>query len=182
MDLQLRASDTRWNDCSPEVASLQLANSITSPFRRLPLSFTGLCLYSSTHQSFFWNDNDLQYVLESCQENIFLILDNFWYQETTKSLLKQFLDTGFPQWLSGKESVCKAGDTGDEGLIIVGGQGNPLQYCGLENPMDRGTWWATVHEATKSQTWRTQKAHVGFCRVPRTRAVSHTSFPLLFLW
>ena len=128
----MRASDTRWNDCSPEVASLQLANSITSPFRRLPLSFTGLCLYSSTHQSFFWNDNDLQYVLESCQENIFLILDNFWYQETTKSLLKQFLDTGFPQWLSGKESVCKAGDTGDEGLIPGrrAGQPTPVLWPG----------------------------------------------------
>ena len=30
--------------------------------------------------------------------------------------------------------------------------GNPLQYSRLENPMDRGTWWATVHGVTKSQT------------------------------
>ena len=30
--------------------------------------------------------------------------------------------------------------------------GNPLQYSCLENPMDRGAWWATVHEVTKSQT------------------------------
>ena len=29
--------------------------------------------------------------------------------------------------------------------------GNPLQYC-LENPMDRGAWWATVHGVEKSQT------------------------------
>ena len=168
MDLQLRASDTRWNDCSPEVASLQLANSITSPFRRLPLSFTGLCLYSSTHQSFFWNDNDLQYVLESCQENIFLILDNFWYQETTKSLLKQFLDTGFPQWLSGKESVCNAGDTGGPGSIpgsgrsLGGGNGNPnlLQYSWLGNPMDREAWKATIYGSPKeSDTVRTHREH-----------------------
>ena len=32
------------------------------------------------------------------------------------------------------------------------GNGNPLQYSGLENSMDRGAWWATVHGVTKSQT------------------------------
>ena len=32
------------------------------------------------------------------------------------------------------------------------GNGNPLQYSCLENPMDRGTWWAIVHGVTKSQT------------------------------
>ena len=37
-----------------------------------------------------------------------------------------------------------------------GGQGNPLQYSSLENPMDRGAWWATVHRVTKSQTWLTR--------------------------
>ena len=30
------------------------------------------------------------------------------------------------------------------------GHGNPLQYSWLENPMDRGAWWATVHEVTES--------------------------------
>ena len=33
-----------------------------------------------------------------------------------------------------------------------GGHGNPLQYSCLENPMDRGAWWATVHRITKSRT------------------------------
>ena len=32
------------------------------------------------------------------------------------------------------------------------GNGNPLQYSCLENPMDRGTWWATVHGVTQSWT------------------------------
>ena len=32
------------------------------------------------------------------------------------------------------------------------GNGNPLQYSCLENPMDRGAWWATVHVITKSWT------------------------------
>ena len=40
------------------------------------------------------------------------------------------------------------------GVSCVGkGDGNPLQYSCLENPMDKGTWQATVHRVTKSGTW-----------------------------
>ena len=52
---------------------------------------------------------------------------------------------------SGKESACNAGDTGDRGFDPwVGrspeeGNGNLFQYSCLENSIDRGTWWATVH-------------------------------------
>ena len=35
---------------------------------------------------------------------------------------------------------------------LEGGHGNPLQYSCLENPMDRGAWWAIVHGVAKSQT------------------------------
>ena len=62
---------------------------------------------------------------------------------------------GLPQWLGGKESTCNAGDTG---LIPGSGRSpaerhdNPLQNSSLKNSMDRGAWWATVHESTKSQT------------------------------
>ena len=58
----------------------------------------------------------------------------------------------------GEESTCYAGDPGDAGLIPGLGRtpgernGNLLQYICLENPMDRGAWWATLHEVTKSQT------------------------------
>ena len=51
-----------------------------------------------------------------------------------------------------------AGDTGDAGSIPGpgrsprGGNGNPLQYSCLENPTDRGAWWATVHGLAKGQT------------------------------
>ena len=61
-------------------------------------------------------------------------------------------------WLSNKASACSAGAAGDLGLIPGlgrspgGGRGNPLQYSCLENPMDRGTWQATVHTVTKSPT------------------------------
>ena len=38
------------------------------------------------------------------------------------------------------------------GTTPGGRHGNPFQYSCLENPMDRGAWWATVHGVTKSQT------------------------------
>ena len=60
---------------------------------------------------------------------------------------------GLSRWLSGKESACQAGDQGSSpgsGRSPGGGDGNPLQYSCLENPMDRETWWATVHGATES--------------------------------
>ena len=50
-----------------------------------------------------------------------------------------------------KNPPANAGDAGDMGLIPGSGispggeHGNPLQYFCLENPMDRGAWWATVH-------------------------------------
>jgi len=64
----------------------------------------------------------------------------------------------FPKGSVVKVSACKAGDTGDKvsipgwGRSPGGGHGNPLQNSCLENPMDRGAWWATVHGVTKSQT------------------------------
>ena len=42
--------------------------------------------------------------------------------------------------------------------------GHSLQYSGLENSMDRGDWWATVHEVAKSQTWLSN-FHVSFIRL-----------------
>ena len=62
---------------------------------------------------------------------------------------------GLPRWLSGKESACQAGDMGSvpgSRKTPGGGNGNPLQYSCLENPMDRGVWRATVHGAAKSRT------------------------------
>ena len=54
-----------------------------------------------------------------------------------------------------EESVYSAGDQGSipgSGRSPGGGPGNPLQCSYLENPMDRGAWWATVHGVAKSQT------------------------------
>ena len=57
-----------------------------------------------------------------------------------------------------KNPPANAGDPKDAGSIPGlgrspgGGHGNPLQYSCLENPMDGGAWWATVHRVTKSWT------------------------------
>ena len=61
-----------------------------------------------------------------------------------------------PRWLSDKESSCQAGDvssTPGSRRSPGEGNGNQLQYSCLRNPLDRGTWWATVHGVTKSWTW-----------------------------
>ena len=62
---------------------------------------------------------------------------------------------GFPGGSEVKASASKAGDLGlipGSGRYPGEGNGNPLQYSCLENPMDRGAWQATVHGVTKSQT------------------------------
>ena len=61
----------------------------------------------------------------------------------------------FPGSSEDKASTCHAGDQGSIpglGRSPGEGNGNPLQYSCLENPMDRGAWPATVHGVTKSQT------------------------------
>ena len=62
---------------------------------------------------------------------------------------------GFSGGSDGKESACNAGDPGSiPGLERSPGEGNgnPLQYACLENPIDRGVWRATVHGVTKVWT------------------------------
>ena len=61
---------------------------------------------------------------------------------------------GFPGGSEVKASTCNVGDLGSipgSGRSPAEGNGNPLQYSSLENPMDGGAWWATVHGVTKSR-------------------------------
>ena len=65
------------------------------------------------------------------------------------------MDKGSPYSSVGKESVCNAGDLGlipGSGRSPGEGNGNPLQYSCLENSMDRGVWWSTVHAVAESDT------------------------------
>jgi len=65
---------------------------------------------------------------------------------------------GFPGGSVIKNLLDNAGDTGNvfsipgSGRSPGEGNGNLLQHPCLENPMDRGAWWATVHRVTKSWT------------------------------
>ena len=60
--------------------------------------------------------------------------------------------TGFPGGASRKNPPPNAGDERDMDLILGGGNGTWPQCSCLENPMDRGAWWATAHREAKSRT------------------------------
>ena len=74
---------------------------------------------------------------------------------------RQFWDSsmGSPGGASGKEPTYQWGRFRDSSSVPRWerspgeGWGNPLWCSCLDNPMDRGTWWATVHRVTKSRTW-----------------------------
>ena len=58
---------------------------------------------------------------------------------------------GFPSGTDGKESACNGGDLGSIsgwGRSAREGIGYPLQYSCLENSIDRGAWWTTIHGVT----------------------------------
>ena len=63
---------------------------------------------------------------------------------------------GFPGGSVGEESAFNAGSMPRPGRCPGGGHSNPLQYSCLENPMDRGPRWYTVHGVAKHWTWLNQ--------------------------
>ena len=68
----------------------------------------------------------------------------------------------FPGGSDGKASACNVVDLGSipgSGRSPEGGNGYPLQYSFLENSMDGGAWWATVHGVTKSRTRLSDLTH-----------------------
>ena len=73
-------------------------------------------------------------------------------------LYKFYVNESFPSGTSGREPTCHGGDVRDvssihgSGRSSGAGHGNPLQYSCLEDAVDRGPWWATVHRVTISQT------------------------------
>ena len=77
-------------------------------------------------------------------------------------------------------------DAGDVGLIPGsgslpgGGHGNPLQYSCLENSIDRGAWWATVHGVTKS--WTQLRTHIHIYYVLRLASLRITEILPRFLF
>ena len=82
---------------------------------------------------------------------------NFWIEKIPwrRNRLPTTVFLGFPGGSDGKEYACSTRDLGSIpglGRSPGGGHDNLLQYSCLENPMDRGTWWATVHGVAESET------------------------------
>ena len=78
-----------------------------------------------------------------------IIENTAWHRVSAQEILD------FPGGSDGKASVYNAGDLcsiPESGRSSGEGNGNPLQYYCLENPMDRGAWLATVHGVAKSRT------------------------------
>ena len=69
--------------------------------------------------------------------------------------MDDYCSEGFPGGSVVKNPPANAGDPGsipESGRSPGEGNGDPIQYACLENPMDRGAWWATGYGVTKSQT------------------------------
>ena len=78
-----------------------------------------------------------------------------------RTVCSNLIKVGFPGGSVGKESAavqetaCNAGDLGlihGSGRAPGEGNGSPPQFSCLENPVDRGAWWATVHRVAESWT------------------------------
>ena len=94
----------------------------------------------------------------------------------------------FPSGTVVKNLPANAGDTKDSALIPGsgrspgGGNGNPLQYSCLENPMDRGAWQVTAHGVAKSRarlSRQTHYTHTTFSSRPTCRKMVVTASDLL---
>ena len=103
---------------------------------------------------------NLENKMEKMQESINKGLEKLKNKHTeTNNKITEIKNTleeirGFLHSSVSKESACSAGDSGlisASGRSPGEGNGNPLQYPCLENPMDRGAWWAAVLGITKSQ-------------------------------
>ena len=106
------------------------------PLQKVPLSLS-LPTLQSSFLHFFW------YIC---------ILTHVYFYINTQTCTYTW---GFPTGTDSKESACNAGDLGSilgSGRSPREGNGNLLQYFCLENPMDRGAWWAIVRGVAKSQT------------------------------
>ena len=83
---------------------------------------------------------------------------------------------GFPGGSEVKASACNVGDLGSipgSGRSPGEGNGNPLQYSCLENPMEGGAWWATIPGVTKSRTRLNNFTSLHF--IPITRGFPRSS-------
>ena len=94
----------------------------------------------------------------------------------------------FPGGAGSKEPPCQCrrhrrrGFYPGSGRFPGEGNGNPLQYSCLENPMDRGAWWATVHRVAKSWTWLKRLSTYEFMHELHRLFVYSLGYFLLYLF
>ena len=91
----------------------------------------------------------------ACARHLMIAISLKFNEITDFHFFVYFLLWGFPVGSESKESACNTGGLGSiPGLTRFSeeGSGYLLQYSGLENSMDRGSWWATVYIITNSQT------------------------------
>ena len=85
-----------------------------------------------------------------------------WSASSHYFLKRVHLFSGFPVGSDSKEYTGNAGDTSsipESGRSPGVGDGSPLQYSRLDNLVDRGAWWATVHGVKKSHNWATNTSN-----------------------
>ena len=103
--------------------------------------------------------------LSPCPPPAWPVVQSHGPRATVSSSGRLWQSMGFPDGSAGKEPTCNAGDARDMGPIPGlgrspgGGNSSLLCYSCLENPTDRGAWWATVHRVTKSRTRLSTQAH-----------------------
>ena len=106
-----------------------------------------------TGEAIAWLHTDAQTFQTMCGRSVHFTV---YKQSPAKNKREMHMGGWVPLVLSGKESVCSAGDAGltpGLGRSPGEGNGNSLEYSGLGSPMDRGAWWATVGGIAKSWTW-----------------------------
>ena len=139
-----------WSPCSPRDSQESSPGPQFKSIKSLVLSLLYSPVLTSEHD--YWKNHSIDYTY----------LFFFWpYRSLSAKRCLCFLicclglSWGFSGGSDGKEP---AGNAGDPGLIPGSGRspgegnGNPLQYSCLENPMDREVWQATVHTVTKNWT------------------------------
>ena len=125
----------------------------------LGIDWFDLLVVQGTLKSLLQYHNSKASILQSSAFFIVQLSHPYMTTGKTIALTRQILvGRGFPGGTRGKEPPANAGDIRDTNLIPGsgrspgGGHGNPPQYSCLENPMDRGACWATVHRVTQSWT------------------------------
>ena len=140
------------------------------------MSISVISPYISVQFTFVWHQkkslDGSRMIIDYCKLNqiVFLLIDTTLYMVSLLEQIHKASDTwyydhqlnehilfyGLPWWLRWWRICLQCGRPGFGPWVRKSpreGNGYPLQFSCLENPMDRGAWWATVQGVSKSQTW-----------------------------